>query len=312
MKQHNTVHILMAAYNGEKYLEQQLASIGRQTIQNWVLHVCDDASSDRTPEILEAFQKRFAGQVFISRNQRNLGAKNNFAKLLTEVKEPEGYYAFCDQDDVWRADKLEKLCKKLQEEEKKKRQPVLVWSDAALIDGHGRKAADSFVGQSGLVLPEKHVFEKLLLYNFVQGASAMWNWELHRLFTEVPEQILMHDWWVALVAAGHGTIVYLPERLLGYRQHDNNVLGGFDRKKWHQSFLGKLNPCSWSRLIQNNHILQEERKAQTQAYIEIYGDERAEAYLHIMKQNRFVRAYKGIRGGYLFMSWKYSVKYYLL
>ncbi|MCD7826477.1 MAG: glycosyltransferase family 2 protein [Clostridiaceae bacterium] len=306
-----TIHILMATCNGERYLAEQLDSIGRQTVSNWKLHICDDASNDRTMEMIGAFAEKYAGQVEVTQNSANLGAKQNFAKLVREVREP-GDYAFCDQDDIWEPDKLERLQRRIREEEKERKEPLLLFSDARLIDQDGNVLADSFWGASGLYMPGEKVFESLLLCNFAQGAAMLWNESLHRLLTDIPEQAQMHDWWTALVAAGHGRIVGLPEKLCCYRQHTSNVLGGFNRKRWHQSFMDKLRISNWKNLIQNNHELQKERREQAEAYQEMYPDRRAERYLALMKKNRVARAYCGISGGYLFLSWKYSLKYYLL
>lgn len=311
MDKKNTIHILMATYNGQEYLREQLESICRQSIQNWVLHICDDCSMDETIEIAEQFAERYANQIFIMKNEKNIGTKQTFARLIREVREP-GDYAFCDQDDVWSENKLEIMQKRLRIEEKKINEPLLVYSDSNLIDEKGNCIGESLVNSSGLFLADKKIFESLLSCNMVQGAAMLWNWKLHQLITDIPKQALMHDWWVALVAAGNGRIVFIPEKLSRYRQHTNNVTGGFDRQKWHKSFLKKIFIKNWKTLIVNNHILQAERIEQAQVYITRYSDDRAEEYIRIMSKGRIMRTYLGIRKGYLFMSWKYSIKYYLL
>lgn len=310
MIKEKTIHILMATYNGQDYLRRQLESICSQSIQNWVLHICDDCSTDRTVEIAEQFAERYTGKIIIMNNEKNMGAKLTFARLIREIREP-GDYAFCDQDDIWYENKLELMQKNLRIAEKIRNEPILIYSDVSLIDEKESLIGESFVSSSGLHLPEKNVFEYLLSCNIVQGAAMLWNGRLHKLITDIPKQALMHDWWVSLVAAGHGRIVFIPERLSGYRQHGDNVIGGFDRKKWHKSFLGKIGLKNWKTLIENNHMLQNERQMQAQAYIAQYGDSRATEYVRIMKKNRFSRTYLGIKKGYLFMSWKYSLKYYL-
>lgn len=305
------VHILMATYNGEKYLDEQLQSIAKQTMSNWMLHICDDCSSDKTISIIEHFSRKHTGQVTLLKNAKNLGAKQTFARLVREVRLP-GDYAFCDQDDIWREDKLEKLQQRLRNEERDKKEPILVYSDASLIDKNQNILAASFIKDSGLLLPKHHVFESLLLYNMIQGAAMLWNQSLHQIITDIPKQALMHDWWVALTAAGHGRIVCVPEPFSFYRQHDNNVIGNFDRKKWHRSLLKKMSIQNWQTLIQHNHKLQIERNKQAAEYVNRFGDSRAQEYLILMQKNRFLRTYLAIRKKYLFLSWKYSLKYYLL
>ena len=100
--------ILMATYQGENYLEEQLDSIVAQDYPYWELMVCDDGSTDRTMEILQAYQKRYAGRITVCQNKENLGGTKNFLTLLKEgakmgrAREKEGvrtYFMFSDQDD---------------------------------------------------------------------------------------------------------------------------------------------------------------------------------------------------------------------
>ncbi len=306
-----TVHILMATYNGQEYLREQLESICRQSKQNWVLHIRDDCSVDRTVEIAEEFARRYDNKIFIKKNEKNIGAKQTFARLVREVREP-GDYAFCDQDDIWCENKLELMQRRLRVEEKNQNEPLLIYSDANLIDENGAMIGESFVAGSGLFLPQRNVFENLLSCNVAQGAAMMWNDQLHRIIPDIPKEALMHDWWVALAASGNGRIVFMPEKLSRYRQHPDNVTGGFDRKRWHGSFLKKISIRNWKTLIANNHTLQNERKMQAQAYATQYNDPRAVEYVRILGKNRIARTCMGIGKGYLFMSRKYSVKYYLV
>ena len=205
------IHILMATYNGKKYLAEQLGSIAAQTEKGWKLHIRDDCSEDGTWELLQDFAAKFPGQVELKRNPKRLGAKRNFARLLQEVQEP-GDYAFCDQDDIWEPRKLSTLQKRLREAERQERfpgkhrkktdrhlaegegvLPVLVYSDAIVIDGKGRMLVDSFVGQTGIELPKTRAMESLFLCNFVQGAASMWNASLHKLLGRhpMPREALM-------------------------------------------------------------------------------------------------------------------------
>lgn len=310
MDKENTIHILMSTYNGQDYLEEQLESICNQSIQNWVLYICDDCSVDNTLEIAERYAQKHTNKIFVMKNDKNIGAKRTFARLVREVREA-GDYAFCDQDDIWCENKLELMQKRLRIEEENKNEPLLIYSDASLVDANGVVIGESLVCSSGLYLPQRNVFEYLLSCNVVQGAAMFWNEKLHQIVRDIPKQALMHDWWVAMAAAGNGKIIFMPEKLSMYRQHTDNVTGVFDRKKWHRSFLEKISIRNWKKLIENNHMLQKERVSQAQAYVKQYGDSRAAEYVSIMEKNRIARTYLGIKKGYLFMSWKYSLKYYL-
>lgn len=306
------VHILLATYNGEQYIEEQLESILNQNDKNWKLHICDDCSSDKTLEIIQRFTKLEPERVFCSVNEKNLGARETFSRLFREVREP-GYYAFCDQDDVWDPDKLTIMLRTLREEEKKKKKAILVYSDVRIIDEHGGDKNGSFIRNSGLYPPSAKMLEHLLLYNFIQGSAMMWNYELHALVKMIPEQALMHDWWLALVAAGQGKIIFIDRTLGAYRQHSDNVVGAFDRKKWHDSMVKKSRISNWHRLYQNNQILRKERVLQARAYQKYFQDKRVELFLCIMRdKRRFRRTFRGIHNGYIFLSKKYSIKFYIL
>lgn len=309
------VHILMATYNGEKYLKEQLLSIENQSYTEWKLYIRDDGSSDNTMTLLNDFRQCHPSKVFIldGFSSRNLGAKANFARLFASVNE-KGDYAFCDQDDVWQRDKLEKLVTKLRSIEQSDEGliPCMVCSDARVIDEDGHLLHGSFVEQSRLSVPESHLFERLLQYNFAQGTSMLWNYELYRIIDRIPEDAIMHDWWIALVAAGHGRIGYIPEQLLSYRQHAGNVLGEFNRRQWHKSIFAKIGIKNWKKLIDNNRDMKEERILQAVMYEQIYSDRLSDRYIEIMNMRRIPRAYHAIKEGYIFLSKMYSVKYYLL
>ncbi|MCI8307879.1 MAG: glycosyltransferase family 2 protein [Lachnospiraceae bacterium] len=310
------IHILMAVYNGKRYLGRQLESIGKQTVTDWKLHIRDDGSTDGTLDIIEEFAKRYPGKVLLLEEpqKKNYGAKGNFAKLVESVRE-EGDYAFCDQDDIWEPDKLQISFTELRKIEKDKDgviKPAMVCSDARIIDENGVVTGESFAAKSSLYVPGRHLFERLLLYNFAQGATMMWNMPLHGMIRHIPAEAVMHDWWVALVAAGRGRIYYIPKQLLSYRQHGNNELGEFDRKTWHRSFMNKIRISNWRELIRNNRELQNERIRQAEVFDRMYGGRLARRYADIMKKGRITRTISGITEGYIFLSVTYSVKYYIL
>ena len=265
--------------------------------------------------ILNDFKKKYPSKVIIidESNDIQYGSKGNFAKLFESVRE-EGDYAFCDQDDIWDRTKLEKQVKKLREIEKGARDivPAMICSDACIIDENDNIFHNSFVEQSGLYLPKEKMLERLLQYNFAQGTSMIWNYELHKIIGSIPKEAIMHDWWVALVAAGKGKICYIPEQLLLYRQHSGNVLGEFNRKQWHRSIISKLKFSNLKTLLNNNKDLRCERLLQAEVYTELYHDKIADRYIEIMEMNRFGRTIKAIQEGYIFLSRMYSVKYYLL
>ena len=99
-----TIDILMATYNGEKYLDTQINSILNQTEQNFRLLICDDHSRDGTGALIEKFSREYPSKIFIVKSEKNLGAKANFSFLMQHAT--ADYIMFADQDDFWQEEKI--------------------------------------------------------------------------------------------------------------------------------------------------------------------------------------------------------------
>lgn len=131
------ITIIMAAYNGQEYINEQLESIKNQTYRDWRLVVRDDGSSDKTVDILKKFAKEVEQEVIIKVNEEPSGsAKRNFARLLQDVQN-SSYVMFTDQDDIWKKDKIEVTYNAMLDAEKKygSKTPILVHGDVEVIDG---------------------------------------------------------------------------------------------------------------------------------------------------------------------------------
>lgn len=130
------VTVLLSAYNGANFIGQQLDSLLLQTSKNFVVHVRDDGSTDETGDIVDLYALKNPGVVFhVLDDLGNLGAANSFLALLNHVKEP-AYVMFCDQDDVWFPDKIEKFLSRIREVESDRPSgtPVLVFGDMVVTD----------------------------------------------------------------------------------------------------------------------------------------------------------------------------------
>ncbi|HGD4694564.1 TPA: glycosyltransferase family 2 protein [Streptococcus agalactiae] len=213
------VNILMATYNGEKFLAQQIESIQKQTFKEWNLLIRDDGSSDKTCDIIRNFTAKDSRIRFINENEHhNLGVIKSFFMLVNY--EVADFYFFSDQDDVWL---LEKLSVSLEAAKHKASDvPLLVYTDLKVVNQELNILQDSMIRAQShhantTLLPE-------LTENTVTGGTMMINHALaEKWFT--PNDILMHDWFLALLAASLGEIIYLDLPTQLYRQHDNNVLG---------------------------------------------------------------------------------------
>ena len=139
------VDILLATYNGARFLREQLDSIVGQTYAHWRLLVRDDGSSDGTAAILEEYQRRIGERMQIVRDELGrLGPALNFGRLLR--LSDAAYATFCDQDDVWMPDRIEQLLAEMRrmERETGAARPILVHSDLQVIDEEGHEISRSF------------------------------------------------------------------------------------------------------------------------------------------------------------------------
>ncbi|AFV72618.1 Alpha-L-Rha alpha-1,3-L-rhamnosyltransferase [Streptococcus agalactiae] len=213
------VNILMATYNGEKFLAQQIESIQKQTFKEWNLLIRDDGSSDKTCDIIRNFTAKDSRIRFINENEHhNLGVIKSFFTLVNY--EVADFYFFSDQDDVWLPEKLSVSLEAAKH--KASDVPLLVYTDLKVVNQELNILQDSMIWAQShhantTLLPE-------LTENTVTGGTMMINHALaEKWFT--PNDILMHDWFLALLAASLGEIIYLDLPTQLYRQHDNNVLG---------------------------------------------------------------------------------------
>ncbi|HGD1619842.1 TPA: glycosyltransferase family 2 protein [Streptococcus agalactiae] len=213
------VNILMATYNGEKFLAQQIESIQKQTFKEWNLLIRDDGSSDKTCDIIRNFTAKDSRIRFINENEHhNLGVIKSFFTLVNY--EVADFYFFSDQDDVWLPEKLSVSLEAAKH--KAFDVPLLVYTDLKVVNQELNILQDSMIRAQShhantTLLPE-------LTENTVTGGTMMINHALaEKWFT--PNDILMHDWFLALLAASLGEIIYLDLPTQLYRQHDNNVLG---------------------------------------------------------------------------------------
>ena len=218
------IEVVMAVYNGINYLEQQILSIYQQTLRPKKLLVRDDCSSDGSLELLKSLSRKWPGWIEIMDSNERVGAAANFGKLLRNSRSP--YVALADQDDLWDANKLEvcyQLCRRL-EMKIGIDVPVLIHSDLRIIDDIGRHLSDSFFEYQGFD-PYRTDVDELLIQNIVTGCSSLVNRSLLNRALPLPDHPVMHDLWLALVASEFGSIGFIPQPLLSYRQHRTNVIG---------------------------------------------------------------------------------------
>ena len=216
--------ILLSAYNGETYLPELLGSLERQSCPDFRVIARSDGSTDGTLELLRQQSERDSRFTAVEGEPSGSPSGGFFAALALSDGD---YAAFCDQDDVWHPDKLEKTLRlmKTAEEHLGKDTPLLVHTDLRVVDAELRELSPSMM-RSQQLCPEQSGLPRLLCQSLVTGCTVLINAPLRSLvLSRLPEQCLMYDWWISLTAAAFGKILYLNEATIDYRQHGENLVG---------------------------------------------------------------------------------------
>lgn len=225
------VDIALATFNGEEHLSMLLESIKTQTWSHWNILARDDGSTDQTLKILRQFQAEQPDRIrLIEDKNGTLGPAANFNRLLENCT--ADYVMLADQDDIWLPQKIEVTLKKMQElaaHSGREPLPLLIHTDLCLI---GTVHADSFWKYQHLSPDYGLKFKNLLTQNVVTGCTVMINRVLLDLALPIPREAIMHDWWLALVAATFGRIGFIRTPTVQYRQHRSNNTGA---KHWNVS-----------------------------------------------------------------------------
>lgn len=218
------VDILMATYNGEKYIDEQIQSILSQTYSNFNLIISDDASTDNTQKILKKYEQ-LDERVKIYINKKNVGFIKNFSKLCSYAS--SSICMFSDQDDIWYPEKVEKMLLY-----KNKKNATLVFCDMALIDKEKNIIDDSFHKKNNMQKKccKYHDYTLLRVENVISGCSMLVEKKVLDKSIPFPEDdVMIYDWWIGINACDYGQIYYLDEALQLYRQHENNTIGADNR-----------------------------------------------------------------------------------
>ncbi len=225
------VSVALCTYNGERYLSALLDSLTCQQHKPTELIACDDCSTDSTISILKEFKSRAPFNVRIILNDKRRGVIRNFEQALTACRCE--YIALCDQDDIWKPEKLLLLIKKISHMQgKHKDGPFFVHSDIDLVDDSSLKMGVGFLEHQGLKPPPIKQYRTLIVQNYIPGCSALFSADLLTYALPFPAEIVMHDWWLALIASIAGRIEFEPSKVLLYRQHAENQVGSESRFSW--------------------------------------------------------------------------------
>jgi rhamnosyltransferase len=238
------INILLASYNGEKYIADQLNSIINQTYTNWQLYIRDDGSTDNTLNIIKKYQQTDLRIHLITDELGNLGSCQNFSALMNSIKNENKYIMFCDQDDVWLPSKIEDTFNEIIRLEAKYRNiPLLLHTNFTYADLNLKpiKSKKHFK-RTKITNPE---FSNVVCQNSALGCTMMINKKLLYLIGGIPKIAENHDYWIALVASAFGKIFYLDKKTLLYRQHFGNLSPHYNydsfSKRFRRIFVDKKN-----------------------------------------------------------------------
>ena len=223
----NGLSIALCTYNGALFLEEQLNSLAGQTYKPNELIICDDGSSDDTLKLAKKFADTAPFEVTIIENKTAVGPAQNFSQAILACS--GDYVALCDQDDVWGTQKLELILKKMKEIEVRLGSdvPLLVHSDLIVTDEKLQPVFFSMMEQQHIrnETDMQNAQRVLSIQNYVTGCTVLINRALVESACPIPTNAVMHDWWLALIAASKGYIGFVEQPLVYYRQHKSNTVG---------------------------------------------------------------------------------------
>jgi glycosyltransferase involved in cell wall biosynthesis len=194
------------------------------------LLVRDDGSTDCTPELLARHARKDQRiEILDNHPALNLGPRGSFGLLIEHARAVGARYAcFCDQDDVWHPEKIDWEISAAKELERRQGEnhPILVYTDLEIVDRDLGTVNESFYAYQAIKRgADEPPFTTLLAQNHVAGCTVMMNASLLELASPIPEEAYMHDWWVALCARACGSMQFLPQATVKYRQHRGNQVG---------------------------------------------------------------------------------------
>lgn len=217
MIENKKIDILMATYNGEKYLVEQLDSIINQTYRNWNLLIRDDNSTDKTLEIIQNYHKKDKRIKILKDNKGNLGIVRNFEELLKNSESE--FIMFSDQDDIWVENKLDMYLKMI---EKIKNKGFMIHSDAILFDKNKSNILkETFISKKAINKGLENVFFNY----FVQGATILISKEIKNFILPFPKEVYLHDRYIHLISELFFERIFVNKALIYYRQHGDNQIG---------------------------------------------------------------------------------------
>lgn len=260
------IAVLLSTYNGEKYVDELIESILNQSYTHFHIFIRDDNSTDSTYQKLEDHYKNNRN-ITLLKASHNIGANLSFSELISiALKDNEyDFFMFADQDDVWLKDKImisyKLIC------QSNEQIPALAHTDMYITD-ENLKVLSKSLWKYQSINPENCSFNRLLIQNVITGCSTIVNKALAIKAAPIPNDSIMHDWWLGLLASSLGEINYSKQPTLYYRQHNFNTIGAkkfnikyilmniFKRKSFYENIIqAKAFRREYGNEIDNNKRL---------------------------------------------------------
>lgn len=251
-----TVAVLVGVFNGKKYLDELLKSLLEQDYPHIQIYVRDNCSTDGSKDALLEWKERYPSKINLYFSQENEGVVANFSALMDLAEAP--YIMFCDCDDRWLSNKVSKTLEAMKQLELEygKSYPLLVHTDLIVADANLNEIAPSFWDYSCLNKTKNcEKLPRMLVQNQVTGCTMLINLPLKQLAAPIPLECVMHDWWLALVAACFGRVYALDFPSLYYRQHESNDTGAKSYRL--SSFFRRKKACITNRKVTQTELLVE-------------------------------------------------------
>jgi glycosyltransferase involved in cell wall biosynthesis len=303
------VDILLATYNGEDFLQDQLDSVFKQTHQHFRIIIRDDDSTDHTMGIVKSYQEQHSDKITIIEDvDKNLGATQNFARLLQHAT--ADYIAFCDQDDIWLPEKLEVLLKVLQRLERENPgKPCLVYSDMKLIDEKGKQLEASVWKQLHLD-PAYFTFNRLLIQNIPHGCAMVFNQAMKNLVAPIPKEAMLHDHWIAIIASALGVHYAIEKPLVLLRNHDKNVTRKQEllSDKWKRVTINFIWDEAYEHMVQLRVNQAQAIRERFASQLTPHQNRVLDQFILLATDKGFKRKWIYLKNGFFRTTWRHTLK----
>jgi glycosyltransferase involved in cell wall biosynthesis len=309
--------IVMACFHpNPDFFVEQIKSLQKQTCSDWICVVSDDSVDPKSIQFIQSKLLEDSRFIYLS-NPGARGVVSNFENALKNIPISSEYIFFCDQDDIWHADKMEQMLKYFQENP----EMSVVHSDLRQVDSHGKLLHSSVWTSENRHLDPKNLLE-LLLHPCVTGCSMAIRQSLLNQVLPFPQgneaEKILHDHWISLIAFSQKKLGKLNRTLIDYRQHAGNVVGArpsslFSWKKIQNFKIKSLILPAWERHVLAKHLLQRDSNIffhqEDQKILKIFTQGDAFGFLWELAKSHFLSwkngtLYLRIFLGLIYRPWK--------